>query len=782
MVKSCARTCSHFFNIFLFGLGLILLFLGKPVEAIITSGTVLINVMVAVVQEVRAKKKLDQIALLTRPQATAIREGVEREIDPSEIVLGDSLVVSPGDQIMVDGQVIAEGQIDVDESLLSGESKLIPKQAGDKVYSGSFCVTGRAVYEVQKVGADSFANELTTSARAFTREYTPLQREVDLMVRVLLGVVVFFGIVLLINFILEDANLLDTVRAASVVFGIAPSSLFLMIVVAYALGAMRIANKGALVQQINSVESLCHVTVLCLDKTGTLTTNRIQLDQIKPINGSSGLAESELRRILGDYAHSVSASNRTNQAIVEACEGQVRAVHEEAPFSSARKWSALSFNENDLRGVYVLGAPEILQPHLEDDSTDEYAAEWAARGLRVLLFAYRPELTPLRDADSEPQLPKDLIPLGLVIFSDELRPEAKETIAEFNKIGMNIKIISGDNPHTVSALAKQAGLEENGSALKLISGPELAELDESQFNQAALDTSIFGRISPHQKEHLVQTLRDNGHYVAMTGDGVNDVLALKRANLGIAMQDGSQATRSVADIVLLNNSFAVLPYTFSEGQRILNGMQDILKLYLTRIIYLTLLIAGIMRVGPGFPFSPKQSSILSIITLAIPAFALALWARKGPVPEGRLIDRLIHFIVPAGITMFAAGLVVYLYFLMTTFDFVYAQHTLTYALILCGLLLIIFVEPPTKDFVGGDELSSDRRPTWLAIGLFLMFLASFVISPVRDFWGLMPLRQYTDYLFIGVVVIFWALALRYIWRARFLEKYLDVDFGGPREF
>jgi len=402
-----------FFNIFLFGLGLILLFLGKPVEAIITSGTVLINVMVAVVQEVRAKKKLVQIALLTRPHATAIREGVEREIDPSEIVVGDALVVGPGDQIMVDGEVNSEGQIDVDESLLSGESKLIPKQAGDKVYSGSFCVTGRAVYEVQKVGADSFANELTTSARAFTREYTPLQREVDLIVRVLLGVVVFFGIVLLINFILEDANLLDTVRAASVVFGIAPSSLFLMIVVAYALGAMRIANKGALVQQINSVESLCHVTVLCLDKTGTLTTNRIQLDQIKPINGSSGLAESELRRILGDYAHSVSASNRTNQAIVEACEGQVRAVHEEAPFSSARKWSALSFNEDDLRGVYVLGAPEILQPHLEDDSTDENAAEWAARGLRVLLFAYRPELTPLRDADGEPQLPKDLIPLGL---------------------------------------------------------------------------------------------------------------------------------------------------------------------------------------------------------------------------------------------------------------------------------------------------------------------------------------------------------------------------------
>ena len=220
-----------FFNMVLIGLGIILFFLGKPIEAIITSGTVLINVLVAVIQEIRAKKKLDHIALLTRPKATVIREGGEKEIDPSEIVLGDALVVAPGDQIMVDGEVTGYGQMDVDESLLTGESKLIPKRAGDKVYSGSFCVSGGTVYEAQKVGADSLANELTTSARAFTREYTPLQREVDMIVRVLLGIVVFFGILLIINFILENANLLDTVRATSVVFGIAPSSLFLMIVV-----------------------------------------------------------------------------------------------------------------------------------------------------------------------------------------------------------------------------------------------------------------------------------------------------------------------------------------------------------------------------------------------------------------------------------------------------------------------------------------------------------------------------------------------------------------------
>jgi cation-transporting ATPase E len=305
-------------------------------------------------------------------------------------------------------------------------------------------------------------------------------------------------------------------------------------------------------------------------------------------------------------------------------------------------------------------------------------------------------------------------------------------------------------------------------------------MDAAPFTQAALDTTVFGRITPQQKEELIQTLREQGHYVAMIGDGVNDVLALKRAHLGIAMQSGSQATRSVADIVLLNDSFSALPDAFAEGQRILNGMQDILRLYMTRILSLALLIPAVGWLGIGFPFTPKQNSLLSILTLSIPAFALALWARPGPVPEGSITRRLLHFVVPAVIASSAAGLAIYLTFLLTTRDVLYAQHALTYTMIATGLLLIVFVEPPTKAWVGGDELSGDWRPTMLAIGLSFAFVVFLVLAPLRNFYELTLLRQPLDYAVISAVVILWAFALRYAWITRLLERYLNVDLGGPK--
>lgn len=271
-----------FFNMVLVILGVLLVVFGAAIEAFITSGVLLINVVVASVQEVRAKKKLDHIALLTRPKAIVIRESREQEVDPAEIVCGDLLVVEPGDQIVVDGRVVSQGRLDVDESLLTGESRLVAKHEGDTVLSGSYCVTGRGVFEATMVGASSYANKLTLQARTFTRHLTPLQREVNLVIRVLLGLATFFGILLIINNTLSEVATLESIRQASVVFGLAPSSLFLMIVVAYAVGAVRIADKGALVQQANSIESLCNVDILCLDKTGTLTTNRLKLDELQP--------------------------------------------------------------------------------------------------------------------------------------------------------------------------------------------------------------------------------------------------------------------------------------------------------------------------------------------------------------------------------------------------------------------------------------------------------------------------------------------------------------------
>lgn len=772
-----------FFNIVLFILGLLLAILGKPTEAIITSGVVFVNVFIAIVQEVRAKKKLDQIALLTRPRATIIRDGKEKKTDPSEIVLGDIVIAGPGDQILVDGKIVGKGRIDVDESLLTGESDLIPKESGDTVLSGSFCVTGKAMYEATKVGADSFANKLTENARTFTREYTPLQKEIDLIIRILLVVILFFGVLLTLRSILDEVSFLESVRMASVLFGLAPSSLFLMIVVAYAMGAVRIADKGALVQQANSVESLCNVNVLCLDKTGTLTANRIKMNDMKVLN--TGISEDKLRNILGTYARSSSAGNPTSDAIARACNGKKMEFHEEVPFSSARKWSALSFDDKDLQGIFVLGAPDMLKSNITPlENLDEQVENWTSKGFRVLLFTIHPDLKSLYVEEDKPELPEGLIPLCLLCFSDEIRRDARRTLKEFREDGIQIKIISGDNPVTVAALARQAGLEKEDKPLKLISGPDLKKMDDTQFAQTVNDTTIFGRITPKQKEKIVKTLRNMGHYVAMTGDGVNDVLALKQANLGIAMQSGSQATRSVAGIILLNDSFRALPRAFREGQRILNGMKDILKLYMTRIIYLTLLISAISILGAGFPFTPKQSSIISILTLSIPCFALALWARPGPVGKGSMTKKMMHFVIPAVVTLSAAGLLTYLFFLLLTNfqtgapDVEYAQHALTYMTVLCGLILIIFAEPPTEFWGGGDDLAGDWRPTLMSAGMLIVFIFFLVKPGLRHFYGLILLRHPIDYVVVILVAILWAITLRFFWRARIIDKYLNVTLPG----
>ncbi len=764
-----------FFNLVLFTLGVILLALGSPRDAFFTAAIALLNAVVGTVQEARAKRKLDRIALLTRPKATVIRAGQEQQIDPAAVVVGDLLVVGPGDQALVDGPVV-QGAADFDEALLTGEADPAPKRVGDQVLSGSHVLTGKLIYQAQKVGDASFANQLVQRARQFTREQTPLQSEVNLVVRVLLLLVAFFGALITINQLINrDQDLLESVQAASVVFGLAPASLFLMIVVTYALGAVRIADRGALVQRANAVESLSHVDVLCLDKTGTLTANQIQLNAVQSLGAWD---EAALGRALGRYARSNTAGNRTSQAIAEAVMGNGQPFVAEVPFSSARKWSALAFDGADLPGVYVLGAPEMLQGNLDSSALDWRAAagQLAAQGQRVLLFACRPELVPLT-IDGQPCLPAPLQPLALLSFSDELRPDARSTLDGFREAGVEIKIISGDNPATVLALARQAGLGEQGEVVEAISGPELEELDEETFARAAARYTIFGRITPEQKQRLVQALRDQGRYVAMTGDGVNDVLALKQAKLSIAMESGAQATRSVADIVLLGDSFAALPEALLEGQRIMNSMGDVLRLYLTRSFSLGLLIATISMLAIGFPYTPAQNSVISIFVLTLPAFAFALWAKAGPVPPGGTVRQLVNFVLPASVVTGTFLFLVYLVFIETTGDWPYTQLALTYATIATGLMLVVFVQPPTEFWVGGDALSGDWRPTLLAVGLFVVLLASPYVPILSNFFGLAPLHSGVDRAIIAGIVLVWMGTLRLVWRHRLVDRYLDVDLS-----
>jgi cation-transporting P-type ATPase E len=799
-----------FINNVFYALCLLLVLLGRPFDAILPMAVVLANVAVSVFQEVRAKRKLDEIALLTRPTAKVIRDGREQDVDPAEIVRGDLLMVGPGDQIVVDGAVGGGGTMEVDESQLTGESDLVRKREGDQVFSGSFCVTGSAHYEAQRIGAASFANQVTAGARAERRVLTPLQREINGMIRLMILVAGFLMVVLTVSAFAYRTPFVELVQNLVVVIGLVPQGLLLAIVVAYALGAMRVAGQGALVQQTNAIESLSNVDTFCLDKTGTLTTNRLQVQDIRPL----GIDRGDLQRRLSDFVASTTTGNKTSEAIAQALPGEKQPVTDEVPFSSARKWSALVFDGQEegipeepatatdgtaapnlpaphsLRGVYVLGAPEMLRSHLRQGAElDGHGEEWAARGLRVLLFAYQPEPVPLHDGADEVRDPQGLIPLGLVGLTDELRPRAYETLTAFARAGVDLKIISGDNPETVKALAVQAGFDPQA---KLISGPELDRLDDGPFAAAAVEHGVFGRITPEQKERLVRALNGQGHYVAMTGDGVNDVLSLKQANLGIAMQSGSQATRGVADIVLTNDSFAVLPQAISEGQRIIAGMQNVLKLFLSRTFFVALLIIAI-GIVIDFPFSPRQSALLSFLTAGVPAVALAAWAQPVRATHGSSLGRLASFAVPAGLAVTLVGLLLFVGYSIPVFDLFAngsatveeanaalkdtlprAQTVLTYFLAVCGLLLVIFIEPPSRFWAGGDKFSGDRRPTWLTIALLVGLLAIAFVPGLSELFDLRPIAL-PDMAVVGVAAAVWMFLVRWAWKHRFLERFLGIS-------
>jgi cation-transporting ATPase E len=785
-----------FINIVLFFISIVLIGLGRIDDVGVIAFVIGTNVIVNIYQEIRAKKKLDKIALVSRPTVTIVREGQERVVDPNEIVVGDLLVVRPGDQIVVDGSVVGDGEVNMDESLLTGESDLIPKQAGKPLYSGSFCVSGKAYYEAEKVGKDSYANQLTAGAKSFRRVLTPLQKEINLIVRMLLVGAIFLWLLAGISLLMGLTPFPRTVENAAVIAGLVPSGLFLMITLAYAMGAVRMADRNALIQQSNAVESLSHINVMCLDKTGTLTANRIQLQSLLPI----AIDENELRSILGDYAASASFSNKTNDALAIAAPGQKRALKEEIPFASAYKWSAEAFDDPALPGVYVLGAPDMLMAavFLTDDLRQAIQAG-TDQGLRVLLFAHAPAWTPMRTEDANrPQLPPGLQAIGLLFFGDELRPRVQETLSRFQEGGIEVKVISGDNPSTVAALAAQAGL---GSDIKLISGQELANMDDLEFAQAAAETTVFGRITPDQKAQLVKAFQSQGKYVAMMGDGVNDVPSLKQANVGIAMESGSQITRGVADMVLLKDSFEALPDAFLEGQRIRNSIRDVTKISLVRVFAFVILMLALVVPGVIFPLTIKHNAILTLLTEGIPTLGVTLWAKPGRAAKQGLLRSILPFVLPAMALLALFSLLVYVGYTVQQVTpllgllrgdmalreigqvitpasvgaaLFQARNALLTFLVFCGLLLILFVKPPTRFWTGGAPLSGDWRYALMALamlGAYILLLAIPGLGSIFDLNLLLPI----DYLILALVALVWALLVRTAWRKRWLERFLQTE-------
>lgn len=788
----------NFFNIILFVIGIALLALSRYSDALISVGLGLINAVLSAVQEIRAKRKLDRLQLLDRSPVVVVRDGQDLEVTPDAVVRGDVVLVRPGDQIVVDGPLLDGGRVDggrvdggrveADESLLTGESDPVVKNPGDELRSGSLCVAGVGHQLARDVGAHSYAGRLTAQARRTSTDSTPLQRRIEFVVRLVIVLTVLMSGAILGQAALEGFSVLRVVQITAVLSGLVPYGLFLLIAVAYTTGAARIAKRGALVQQVNAVESVCNVDVVCTDKTGTLTTGRLTLAEVQPLDGYD---EAEARAALGALARSATTPNLTTVALVAALPGTAWSVRDEVPFASSLRWSGVV---TDGDGTWVLGAPSALPVPVPDG----VVAEHAGRGLRVLVLARA--AAGLRDAEGRPALPA-LSPVALVALSDELRPEVETSITRFRADGVQLKVLSGDDPRTVAALARRAGLEPG----EPVPGGDLDDLDDPALDRLVARTTVFGRVAPEQKERIVASLRRQGRYVAMIGDGVNDARALKGAQVGVAMCSGSSVTRDVADIVLTDDSFAALLPAQREGRRIINGISTSMYVFLARVASQGLVILTVTMLGLGFPYSPAQVG-LTLLTVGVPTFFLTIWA-PSTRSEGHLLTNLARFVVPTAVLTAAFGAAIYAFLYESVTQFFTSGHTpaqvigdfesytgLTYGkdadfttaaaaigaqtglstfFCLASFVLILFLAPPTRFFAAWTSPTSDRRPTLLVAILVAAFAAVLFIPALSNYFGLTgPAEPVFDLVLPALVL--WFTALTAVFRFRLVERVLGT--------
>lgn len=780
-----------FFNSILFAIGIALIALGRVNDAITSVGLGFLIALIGTVQEFRSRRQLERIAVLSTPAVRLVRSGVERSALPSDIVRGDLVRLLPGDQIVADGTLDAGSDVDLDEALLTGEATPVHRRAGEGVRGGTICLSGAGAYVAEVVGRDSYVNKLTARVKQVSLARTSLQKEIDTVVRLVMLIVALLSVVLLAAAFLDGSTTVRFVQLAAVLSGQIPYGLFFVVVLAYAMSAAALARKGALVQQIDAVESLSDANVICLDKTGTLTSGRLRLSEIVPLGGPG---EEDVRSALGSFVASVAAPNPTSSAIAAALNGQRRVATAEVSFSPARKWSAVAFGDAELTGVFALGAFDMMKDRLVDAAgIAEKIREIASGGKRVLLFAAAPDGT--LDVAGAGLPPLDA--MALVVLDDEIRPDVEATLRRFAELGVRVKVISGDDPATVAAIARRAGLE---GELRTISGLALADMAEPEFAAAVQDATVFGRITPEQKERIVEVLMASGAHVAMIGDGVNDVLALKRAQLGIAMKSGSAAARNTADMVLLNDDFAPLVAALREGQRVKAGMANAMLLFIARVASSILAIMAIVMLGLPFPIEPSQVG-LTLLTVGIPTSLLVVWAEPEP-GRGTLARRLVRFTAPVAILTMLFGALLYagVYYWAEDasgtewFDAIFgpalerltgssaalpataaqalAQSMLSTFLTVTAFLLILFIEPPARLFTGyAEHVSRDWRPTVLAVGLSVAFIGILSVPALAAYFGLVP-ASVELYALMALVVPVWAILLRSAWRQRWLARFL----------
>ncbi|AZQ35575.1 cation-translocating P-type ATPase [Streptomyces cyaneochromogenes] len=712
-----------------------------PIQDSLFGFVILANTGIGIIQEWRAKKTLDSLAVIGEARPTVRRDGVAAEVSTSEIVLDDLIEIGPGDKAVVDGVCVEADGLEIDESLLTGEADPVVKRPGDQVLSGSFVVAGGGAFQATKVGREAYAAQLAEEASRFTLVHSELRSGISTILKYVTWMMIPAATGLIITQLVVKDNQLDDSIARTVggIVPMVPEGLVLLTSVAFAIGVIRLGRKQCLVQELPAIEGLARVDTVCLDKTGTLTEGGMDVTELRPLNGSD---EEYIRRVLGALGESDPRPNASLQAIIEAYpDAEDWRCTESLPFSSARKYSGATFSEgNGEASTWLLGAPDVLLP--PDDPALAETDRLNEQGLRVLLLARTG-----RDLDAA-DVAEGAKPAALVVLEQRLRPDAADTLRYFAEQNVRAKVISGDNAVSVGAVASKLGL--SGSTVDARRLPA----DKDGMATALDEATVFGRVTPQQKRDMVGALQSHGHTVAMTGDGVNDVLALKDADIGVAMGSGSEATRAVAQIVLLNNSFATLPSVVAEGRRVIGNITRVATLFLVKTVYSVLLALMVVCWQVEYPFLPRHLTLLSTLTIGVPAFFLALAPNKERA-KPHFVRRVMRYAIPGGVVAAVATFATYLiarsyYSGEGSLDAETSVATLTLFLISIWVLAII------------------ARPyTWWRLGLVaamgLGFLLVLVVPWLQEFFALRLVGVTMPWIAVGISAGA-AVALEVMWR------------------
>ncbi|NCD20596.1 MAG: HAD family hydrolase, partial [Actinobacteria bacterium] len=690
----------------------------------------LVNSAIGVAQELRAKRTLDRLALLTAPHARVVRDGATTRVGIEDVVLDDVVALAPGDQLVVDGEILTSTGLELDESALTGEANPVPRSEGDAVRSGSFAVAGSGLYRATAVGEQAWAVRVERIGRRFARTESDIMGGINAILKVIGVLLVPVGALTVFRNAQHDETSTAVTDTVAALVAMVPEGLVLLSSIAFAVSALALARRHVLVNELSAVEVLARTDVVCVDKTGTLTDREPRFLRFDPVDGaaspsldpspsadsSAGLAvpladgpPPVALEALGAVVRCEPASNSTVRAIAAAVPGpsdwQPLAS---VPFSSARKWSAADFGPH---GCWVLGAPDVLlRAAPADDTVTAQLDALIAEDVRVLLLARAPALAP------GTALPGPIEPVGFVVLTEQVRPDASRTVGYLSDQGITLRVISGDDARTAAAIAGAVGVR--GDVV------DAHGLDEDAVRAAMAHGVVFGRVQPEQKAAMLRALQDEGHTVAMTGDGVNDVIALKQADLGIAMGSGVPAARAVAQVVLLDDAFASVPHLLREGRRVVTNAERVANLFLTKSVWAAVVAVAVAAADLPYPFLPRQVTLAGSLAIGIPAFFLAMDRTGRPYRPG-FVRRVLRFSIPAGLVVGAAVLGTHVVATGAGLAVAEARVLTTLVLLMAGLGLVAVLEWPLR----GWRLA-------VVVGMALGGALAFAVPPVRDFFAL----------------------------------------------